>query len=262
MLAGAKAVVFGVANKYSVAWGVAQAWSAAGAEVAFIVQSERFVRPVRALVQTWPTPPPTILAADVTSDAELDAVFAELGSSSPGDAPQAGGRIDAVLHSVAHAPRSALGPTLSSVSRQDFASTLDVSVYSLVAIARRAAPLMRAGGSITTMSFVGGDRVVPAYGLMGPAKACLQSTAQYLAAELGPQRIRVNCVSAGPISTAAARGIPGFQELRAAHTTKAPLQRDVTTSDVGAVCTFLASPAAANVTGQILYVDGGGHIML
>tara|TARA_B100000959_G_scaffold120650_1_gene126779 strand:- start:3681 stop:4454 length:774 start_codon:yes stop_codon:yes gene_type:complete len=253
MLEGKTGVVFGVANKNSIAWGIAQAWHEAGARLAFTYQGERLKGKVEALVSGFGTDT-LITECDVTSDDDIDRVFTEVGEGFDG-------KLDMVLHSVAYAPREALEGRFVDTTREAFATAHDISAYSLVALAKRAAPLMTNGGSITGMSYYGAEKVVPHYNVMGVAKAALEASTRYLAADLGEQKIRVNCISAGPVNTLAARGIAGFTDLMKHHETYAPLKRNVTTHELGQTGVFLASDGGAAITGQVIYVDCGYQIM-
>ena len=253
MLEGKTGVVFGVANKNSIAWGIAQAWHEAGARLAFTYQGERLKGKVEALVSGFGTDT-LITECDVTSDDDIDRVFTEVGEGFDG-------KLDMVLHSVAYAPREALEGRFVDTTREAFATAHDISAYSLVALAKRAAPLMTEGGSITGMSYYGAEKVVPHYNVMGVAKAALEASTRYLAADLGEQKIRVNCISAGPVNTLAARGIAGFTDLMKHHETYAPLKRNVTTDELGQTGVFLASDGGAAITGQVIYVDCGYQIM-
>ena len=253
MLEGKTGVVFGVANKNSIAWGIAQASHEAGARLAFTYQGERLKGKVEALVSGFGTDT-LITECDVTSDDDIDRVFSEIGESFDG-------KLDMLLHSVAYAPREALEGRFVDTTREAFATAHDISAYSLVALAKRAAPLMTNGGSITGMSYYGAEKVVPHYNVMGVAKAALEASTRYLAADLGEQKIRVNCISAGPVNTLAARGIAGFTDLMKHHETYAPLKRNVTTDELGQTGVFLASDGGAAITGQVIYVDCGYQIM-
>jgi len=241
-----------VANKRSIAWALAQAWQRAGARLAFTYQGERLKENVEELAGAF-GPDTPILPCDVTKDEEIDRVFNEVG--------QKFGRLHLLLHSVAFAPREALEGQFVNTSREAFRIALDVSAYSLVALARAAAPLMTEGGSIVAMSYYGAEKVVPHYNVMGVAKAALEASTRYLAYDLGPQKIRVNCISAGPVNTLAARGISGFTEMLKHYEAHAPLKRNITPEELGATGTFLASDGAAAITGQVLYVDCGYQIM-
>lgn len=252
LLEGKTGVVFGVANKRSIAWAIAQAWHAAGARLAFTYQGDRLKENVEELAGTFGADT-LILPCDVSRDAEIEAVFAAVG--------QRFERLDLLLHSVAFAPRDALEGVFVNTSREAFRVAHDISAYSLVALARAAAPLMTAGGSIVAMSYYGAEKVVPHYNVMGVAKAALEASARYLAYDLGPQKIRVNCISAGPVNTLAARGIAGFTDMLKHYENHAPLKRNVLPDELGATGTFLASDGAAAITGQTLYVDAGYQIM-
>jgi len=252
LLNGKIGLVFGVANKRSIAWSIARAWAQAGAKLAFTYQGERLKDNVEELAGTF-GPDTLILPCDVTRDDQIAAVFAEVEKTF--------GRLHLLLHSVAFAPRDALEGHFINTSREAFRIAHDVSAYSLIALARAAAPLMTEGGSILGMSYYGAEKVVPHYNVMGVAKASLEASTRYLAYDLGPQRIRVNCISAGPVNTLAARGISGFNEMLKQYEAKSPLKRNVTSDELGATGTFLASDGAAAITGQVLYVDCGYQIM-
>ncbi len=252
LLEGKRGVVFGVANKRSIAWAIAQAWHKAGARLAFTYQGERLRENVEELAGTFGGDT-LILPCDVTKDEEIDHVFREVGNKM--------GRLDLLLHAVAFAPREALEGQFVNTSREAFRVAHDVSAYSLVALARSAAPLMPQGGSIVAMSYYGAEKVVPHYNVMGVAKAALEASTRYLAYDLGPKKIRVNCISAGPVNTLAARGISGFTEMLKHYEAHAPLKRNVLPEELGATGVFLASEGAAAITGQVIYVDSGYQIM-
>ncbi len=252
LLAGKIGLVFGVANKRSIAWAIAQAWHEAGATLAFTYQGERLKANVEELAGAF-GPDALILPCDVTKDDEIAAVFSQ--------AAQKFGKLHLLLHSVAFAPREALEGEFLNTTREAFRTALDVSAYSLVALARGAAPLMTEGGSLLAMSYYGSEKVVPHYNVMGVAKAALESSARYLAYDLGPKKIRVNCISAGPVNTLAARGIAGFSDMLKHYEAHAPLQRNVLPEELGATGLFLASDGAAAITGQVLYADCGYQIM-
>lgn len=252
LLAGKVGIVFGVANKRSIAWAIAQAWQQAGAQLAFTYQGERLRENVEELTATF-GPDTLLLPCDVSRDAEIDHVFAEI--------KQRFSRLDLLLHSVAFAPKEALEGQFVQTTREAFRVAHDISAYSLVALARGAAPLMTSGGSIVAMTYYGSRKVVPRYNVMGVAKAALEASTRYLAYDLGPQKIRVNCISAGPVNTLAARGIAGFTEMLKHYETHAPLKRNILPAELGATGTFLASDGAAAITGQVLYVDAGYQIM-
>jgi len=252
LLADKFGIVFGVANKRSIAWAIAQAWSQAGARLAFTFQGERLRENVEELAATFGSDILS-LPCDVTKDDEIARVFAEVG--------QRFGKLHLLLHSVAFAPKAALEGEFINTDREAFRITHDVSAYSLVALARGAAPLMTEGGSIVAMSYYGAEKVVPHYNVMGVAKASLEACTRYLAYDLGPKRIRVNCISAGPVNTLAARGISGFSEMLRQYEGRAPLKRNLLPEELGATGTFLASDGAAAITGQVIYVDCGYQIM-
>jgi len=245
--------VFGVANKRSIAWSIAQAWAKEGAKLAFTYQGDRVKENVEELAGTFGADT-LIMPCDVTKDADIARVFAEFGAKFDQ-------KLDLLLHSVAFAPKDALEGRFVNTSREAYRIAHDVSAYSLVALARAAEPLMVNGGSIIGMSYYGAEKVVPHYNVMGVAKASLEACTRYLAYDLGPQKIRVNCISAGPVNTLAARGISGFGEMIKVYQQRSPLKRNVTNEELGATGTFLASDGAAAITGQVLYVDCGYQIM-
>jgi enoyl-[acyl-carrier protein] reductase I len=252
ILAGKIGLVVGVANKRSIAWAIAQAWHNAGATLAFTYQGERLKENVTELASTFGADT-LLLPCDVTKDDDIARVFAEVGGKL--------GKLHLLLHSVAFAPREALEGDFLGTTREAFRVAHDVSAYSLVALARGAAPLMTEGGSIVAMSYYGSEKVVPHYNVMGVAKASLEASTRYLAYDLGPKKIRVNCISAGPVNTLAARGISGFSEMLKHYEAHTPLKRNVLPDELGATGTFLASDGAAAITGQVLYVDCGYQIM-
>jgi enoyl-[acyl-carrier protein] reductase I len=252
LLAGKIGIVFGVANKRSIAWAIAQAWARAGATLAFTYQGERLKENVEELARTFGADT-LLLPCDVTKDEEIDRVYAQL--------KERYGKLHLLLHSVAFAPRDALEGEFLNTSREAFRIAHDVSAYSLVALARGAAPLMTEGGSVIAMSYYGAEKVVPKYNVMGVAKAALEASTRYLAYDLGPKGIRVNCISAGPVNTLAARGISGFTEMLRRYEERAPLKRNVLPDELGATGVFLASDGAGAITGQVLYVDCGYQIM-
>jgi len=252
LLAGQLGIVFGVANKRSIAWAIAQAWHRAGAKLAFTYQGERLKENVEELAGTFGKDT-LLLECDVSRDDHIARVFDEVGKKF--------GSLQLLLHSVAFAPKEALEREFVNTSREAFRIAHDVSAYSLVALARGAAPLMTAGGSIIAMTYYGSEKVVPHYNVMGVAKAALEASARYLAYDLGPRKIRVNCISAGPVNTLAARGIAGFTEMLKHYEARAPLKRNVLPEELGATGVFLASDGAAAITGQVIYVDCGYQIM-
>ena len=215
LLAGKTGIVFGVANKRSIAWAIAQAWAAQGAKLAFTYQGERVKENVEELAGTFGADT-LIMPCDVTKDEDIDRVFAEVGAKF--------GKLNLLLHSVAFAPKAALEGQFVNTSREAYLIAHDVSAYSLVALARAAAPLMTDGGSIVAMSYYGAEKVVPHYNVMGVAKASLEASTRYLAYDLGPKKIRVNCISAGPVNTLAARGIAGFSEMLKTYEARSPLE--------------------------------------
>ena len=252
LLEGKLGVVFGVANQRSIAWAIAQAWARGGAKLAFTYQGERVKENVAELAGTFGGDT-LLLPCDVTKDEEIAAVFKSVGEKF--------GKLHLLLHSVAFAPKDALEGDFVNTTREAFRVAHDVSAYSPVALARAAAPLMTDGGSIVAMSYYGAEKVVPHYNVMGVAKAALEASTRYLAYDLGPKKIRVNCISAGPVNTLAARGIAGFSEILKHYEAYAPLKRNVLPDELGATGAFLASDGAAAITGQVIYVDCGYQIM-
>ena len=252
ILAGKVGVVFGVANKRSIAWAIAKAWAAAGARLIFNYQGERLKENVEELVGEFGEGI-TLQPCDVSSDEEISSFFKKVRSETE--------QLDLLLHSVAFAPKEALEGDFVSTTREAFRTAHDISAYSLVALAREAAPLMTNGGSIVAMTYYGSEKVVPHYNVMGVAKASLEASTRYLAYDLGPKKIRVNCISAGPMNTLAARGISGFTAMLKHYQEHAPLKRSCELSELGATGVFLASDGAAAITGQVIYVDGGYQIM-
>ncbi len=252
MLQGKQGLVFGVANRRSIAWGIGQALANAGARLAFTYQ-DRVGDTVNELVSTLPDA--FAFPCDVLDDAQVDEAFERV--------EREFGGLDILVHSIAFAPREALEGLFVDTSRDAFRTAMDISVYSLIHLARKAAPLMekRGGGSIVTMTYLGSDRVFPKYNVMGVAKAALESTVRYLASDLGPHNIRVNAISAGPIRTLAARSIHGFPKMEEHVRETAPLRRNTEAAEVGDVATFLVSDLARNVTGTVLFCDSGYHVM-
>jgi enoyl-[acyl-carrier protein] reductase I len=251
-LAGKLGIVFGVANKRSIAWAIAQAWHKAGAKLAFTYQGERLKENVEELAGTFGADT-LILPCDVTRDEEIANVFKTV--------TEKFGKLHLLLHSVAFAPKEALEGEFVNTTREAFRVAHDVSAYSLVALARAAAPLMTDGGSLIAMSYYGAVKVISHYNVMGVAKASLEASTRYLAYDLGPKKIRVNCISAGPMNTLAARGIAGFTDILKHYEARAPLKRNVLPEELGATGLFLASDGAAAITGQVMYVDAGYEIM-
>jgi enoyl-[acyl-carrier protein] reductase I len=251
-LAGKTGVVFGVANKRSIAWAIAKAWAAAGARLIFNYQGERLKENVEELVAEFGEKTP-LFPCDVSSDEQIRTFFEKTKGET--------GRLDLLLHAVAFAPKEALEGDFVSTTREAFRVAHDISAYSLVALAREAVPLMTNGGSIVAMSYYGAKKVVPHYNVMGVAKASLEASTRYLAYDLGPKNIRVNCISAGPVNTLAARGISGFMSMMKHYQERAPLKRSCDPVELGETGVFLASDGAAAITGQVIYVDGGYQIM-
>lgn len=253
LLEGKKALIFGVANHRSIAWAIAQALSAEGAQLALAYQ-ERMEKYVRDLAAKIPNTP--VVPCDVQSDEELDAAFVKVGELF-------GGKLDILIHSVAYAPPAELENPFIQTSRAGFHTALDISAYSLIAMARRAQPMMQAsgGGSILTLTYMASERVMPKYNVMAVAKAALECSVRYLAYEMGEHNIRVNAISAGPLNTLAARGVSGFTAFREQMGHVAPLRRNIEQAEVGDAALFLCSPLARAITGEILFVDAGYNIM-
>jgi enoyl-[acyl-carrier protein] reductase I len=254
LLDGRAALVVGVANKRSIAWAIARKLEGAGARLALTFQNERTEGEVRKLAETLPGCE-AVLPLDVQDDDQVTAAV--------GGAAAALGGLDVLVHAVAYARPEDLGGRFVDTGREGFHTALDVSAYSLAALSRAAEPFMRArgGGSIMTLSYIASDRAVPGYNVMGVAKAALESMVRYLAWDLGDGAIRVNAISAGPIRTLAARGVPGFGTMADKAAERAPLRRDISADEVGDAALFLASPLSASVTGETLFVDAGFHAM-
>jgi len=250
-LQGRNVVVFGVANKRSIAWAIAQHMQRAGAHLAITYQNERLKQEADDLIAALPNS--QAFQCDVSRDEEITQLFDQL--------KQRYGKLDVVVHSVAFAPAEALQNDFVQTSREAFRVALDTSAYSLVALSRAAAPLMTDGGSIITMTYYGAEKVVPKYNVMGVAKAALEACVRYLAYDLGKQKIRVNAISAGPIKTLAARGIGGLSDMLKSHAERAPLQRNVDVNEVAATAVFLAGDGSSGITGETIYVDCGYNIM-
>jgi enoyl-[acyl-carrier protein] reductase I len=251
LLEGRRALVFGVANRRSIAWAIAQSLAREGAELAFTYQGERLQQGVRDLAATLNSN--LVIPADVTQDEDLDSVFETMNKE--------WGSLDILIHSVAYAPPQTFEHPFAATSRDDFKTALDISAYSLIALTNRAAPLMTNGGAVLTMTFNASQRTYPNYNIMAVAKAALEAEVRYLAYELGPSNIRVNAISAGPVRTLAARSITGFTVMEDHTERNAPLRRNISAEDVGQAALFLCSPMAANVTGQIVLVDAGYSIL-
>lgn len=251
MLKGKKGVILNVANKHSIAWGIAAAASNAGAELAIGYQGERFEKNVRELAKELSNA--LVVSCDVTKDEEIDAMANSL--------KEAWGSIDFLVHSIAFAPRESLDGLYVDTKRADYAIAQEISAYSLVALAKAVRPLMSEGGSILCLTYFGAEKVVPHYNVMGVAKAALEASTRYLAHDLGPQQIRVNALSAGPISTLAARGIAGFTDMRKIHSDRAPLRRNVQLEEIGNAAVFLLSDMSSAITGEVVHVDCGYNIV-
>jgi enoyl-[acyl-carrier protein] reductase I len=248
---GRTVVVFGVANRRSIAWAIAQHMQQAGAQLAITYQNERLKQEADYLIAALPNA--QAFQCDVSNDDEIAKLFEELKTKY--------GKIDALVHSIAYAPAEALRNDFVQTAREDFRIALDTSAYSLVALSRAAAPLMTDGGSILTLTYYGAEKVVPKYNVMGVAKAALEACVRYLAYDLGENNIRVNAISAGPIKTLAARGVGALGDMLKSHAERAPLRRNVDQLEVGGTALYLASDLASAVTGETLYVDCGYNIM-
>ncbi|HJQ36206.1 MAG TPA: enoyl-ACP reductase [Thermoanaerobaculia bacterium] len=253
LLDGKTGLIFGVANKRSIAWAIAQALSREGMRLAFTYQGERLKDGVDALAKTLPES--LVLPCDVTNDAEIDSVFQSIDRDF--------GRLDALLHSVAFAPREDLENDFVNTSREGFKLAHDISAYSLVALTRAALPLFEksGGGSVCAMTYYGAEKAVEGYNVMGVAKASLEACVRYLAANLGPRNVRVNAISAGPVNTLAARGIKGFTSMLHHHAERAPLRRNVELEEIGNTGLFLLSPMSSGITGEIMFVDSGYNVV-
>jgi enoyl-[acyl-carrier protein] reductase I len=251
LLEGKNALVFGVANDHSIAWGIAQALHEQGATIGFSsIESlvDKRVRPLAESIGSTFVEP-----ADVQSDADIDRVFARWGETTE--------RLDILVHALAFAKREDLSGGFTQTSRDGFALAMDVSAYSLVALTRAARPLLRPGSSVMTLTYYGSEKVVANYNVMGVAKAALEASVRYLAADLGPDGIRVNAISAGPVRTLAASGIAGFKKMYGAFDEVAPLRSNISIEDVGRTAVYLASDLSSAVTGEVIYVDGGFNIV-
>ncbi|HLJ86967.1 MAG TPA: enoyl-ACP reductase [Candidatus Angelobacter sp.] len=250
-LEGRTAIICGLANKRSIAWAIAQRLSAAGAQLAVTYQSERLKEDAEELIADLPGA--RSFQCDVAQDSEIERLTASLKEHYP--------RVDTLVHSIAFAPADDLKGDFLNITREGFRISQDISVYSLIALSRAAAPLMTNGGSIMTLSYYGAEKVLPNYHIMGVAKAALESSVRYLAQNLGPRAIRVNAISAGPIKTLAARGVSGFSDMLKAQSERAPLKRNVEPREVGDTALFLASDLSSGITGEVIYVDCGYNIM-
>ena len=250
-MAGKRGLIMGVANDRSIAWGIAQSLSSQGAELAFTYQGEAFRKRVIPLVE--PLRPAALIDCDVTQPPSLDAAFSELGS--------VWGSLDFVVHAIAFSDKEQLKGRYVDTTYDNFAMTMNVSCYSFTAVAQRAEKLMQNGGSLVTLTYYGAEKVMPHYNVMGVAKAALEASVRYLAEDLGKKNIRVNAVSAGPIKTLAASGIGDFRYILKWNELNSPLRRTVTTTEVGDTALFLLSDLARGITGEILHVDAGYHIV-
>lgn len=251
LLDGKTAVIFGVANKRSIAWGVARALDREGARIALTYESERLAKWVQECADQIPGT--LTLQVNVNNEDEITAAYKRLG--------QEWGHIDIVVHSIAYAPADELSGRFLDTSRQGFAQALEVSAYSLIPVTRCALPYMQGGGSVMAMTYIASERVFPSYNVMGVAKAALEAVVRYLAADLGPDNVRVNALSPGPISTLAARGVSGFSGFARTFSERAPLGHQTTQEEVGDAAVFLASDLSRAITGEILFVDEGYHIL-
>ncbi|MBV8115393.1 MAG: enoyl-ACP reductase [Silvibacterium sp.] len=250
-LEGRVAAVFGLANKRSIAWGIAKRLNEAGCKLAISYQNERMKAEAHELISELPGA--EAFQCDVSSDEEIQHVFTQL--------KERYGKLHVLVHSIGYAPAEELKNDFIQTTRDGFRIAHDVSVYSLIALSRGAAPLMTEGGSVITLTYYGSEKVVPHYNVMGVAKAALEATVRYLAADLGKQNIRVNAISAGPIKTLAARGIGGLSDMLKAHAERAPLRRNTEQLEVGGTAAYLASDLASGVTGEVIYVDSGYNVM-
>jgi enoyl-[acyl-carrier protein] reductase I len=251
LMQGKRGLILGVANDRSLAWGIATAVRAHGAELAITFQGEAMGKRVQPLAEQLGAS--IIMDCDVTSDASMDAVFQAIGAK--------WGGLDFLVHAVAFSDREELKGDYVRTSRANFAMTLDVSCYSFTALAQRAQPLMKDGGSMLTLSYAGAERVMPHYNVMGVAKAALEASVKYLAADLGKHRIRVNCISAGPIRTLASAGIGDFRYILKWNELNAPLRRNVSIDEVGGAALYLLSDLSSGVTGEVHHVDSGYHVV-
>lgn len=250
-LEGRTAVVFGVANKRSIAWAIAQQLQQAGARLAITYQNERLRQEAEDMITSLPNA--TAFQCDVSNDDEIATLFQQI--------KEQYGKIDVLVHSVAFAPAEDMKGEFINTSREGFRIAMDISCYSLIAVSRAAAPLMTDGGSIMTLTYYGAEKVVSHYNVMAVAKAALECSVRYLANALGPQQIRVNAISAGAIKTLAARGVAGLTEMMKYQAERAPMKRNVDVNEVAAAAVFLASPAGSGITGETIYVDCGYNIM-
>jgi enoyl-[acyl-carrier protein] reductase I len=251
LLEGKKGLILGVANKQSIAWAIAESAAREGARLIFNYQNDRFKDKVEKLAEGLEGS--KTFQCDVGSDDEIAAMMKGVEGEF--------GELDFLVHSIAYAPTEEMAGEFINTSRQGFATALEVSAYSLVAVSRAAAPLMKNGGSIVTLTYLGSERVIPNYNVMGVAKAALEASVRYLANDLGPRGVRVNAISAGPIRTLAARGVGGITKMVEAHREVAPLRHATEQAEVGDTALFLLSSLGRGITGEVIYVDGGYHIL-
>ncbi len=252
-LKGKKVLITGIANKNSIAYGAARAFKAFGADIAMTYLNDKTRSFTEQLAEVLAVDPDLYLPHDIMNDQQTGELFAAI--------QQKWGRLDVVLHSMAFAPRTALHGAVLDVTRDDFQTTMTISAHSLIALAHQAVPLMTDGGSIFTLSYFGGDKVDPNYGIMGPAKSLLEGIVRYLAAELGPKKINVNTISPGPVVTRASSGVAGFDDMMATAIEKSPEHTLVTQDEIGISMAMLAFDSMRKVTGEVLFIDGGFHIM-
>ncbi|MBI2856359.1 MAG: enoyl-ACP reductase [Chloroflexi bacterium] len=250
-LKGRNGIVFGVANEHSIAWAIARALHQAGARLALAYQNERLGQRVSRLAESMEDV--VLVECDASQDESIQRTFARV--------EEEFGNLDLVVHSIAYANREDLQGNFSRIARDSFLMSLDISAYSLISIVKHAAPLMAGGGSVVAMTFQASERVFPGYNVMGTAKAALENEVRQLAAEFGRQNVRINAISAGPLETLASRGIRGFPDMRKIHAERAPLKRNITHEEVGKVALFLCSDLSSGITGSVIPVDAGYHIM-
>lgn len=251
LLSGKTGLIIGVANKHSIAWAIAQSTAGQGAQLFFNYQNDRLKENVEELVATLPGS--KAFACDAADDGQIEHLIDQVGKEA--------GTLDFLVHSIAFAPREELTGQFVNTTRKGFGTALDISAYSLVALTRAATRLMTGGGSVVTLTYLGAERVVPHYNVMGVAKAALEATVRYLAHDLGPRNIRVNAISAGPIKTLAARGVSGISKMVDHHKEFAPLRRATEQGEVGDTGLFLVSSLGRGITGEVIYVDGGYNIL-
>ncbi len=253
LLEGKKIAIFNVANKRSIAWAIAQAMDAQGAELILGYQNERMAQNLEKIVGDLSKPPVAVVQCDVTSNEEIEAAADKIKATV--------GSIDGLVHALAFAPREALESPFVQTTREAFAQALDISAYSLVALCRALQPMLNENASVMALSYYGAEKVVPNYNVMGVAKAALEASVRYLAADLGQNQVRVNAISAGPLNTLAARGISGFIDMMKIHSDRAALRRNIEPEEVAGTAVFLASGLSTGITGEIMYVDAGYSIM-